>query len=344
MKRSASGKAFLGSLFFFLTVSVVTMVSLFAFLYVNERAQGNKAVIALVMFLVILFLSLLCTLIDYFRRKFTVDEPTRQILQATERIARGDFSVRLTPVHTYARYSEFDRIMLNLNAMTAELQKSEMMKSDFVSNVSHELKTPLGVIRNAVTMSECTQDPAVRAEYIRIATETVDKLSLLVSNILKLDRLEHQNLFVEKKSFDLSGALEEAIVSLEDQIEEKELTIEAEVGEVVFNSSKEYLDIVWLNLLTNAVKFTERGGTIGVKVHRSKGKVSVAISDTGCGIDPETGKHIFDKFYQGDTSHAKEGNGLGLALVKRVIDVLGGEISAFSEVGKGTTFTVTLKE
>ena len=170
-----------------------------------------------------------------------------------------------------------------------------------------------------------------------------ERLSSLVSNILKLNKLENQELLIEKQDFSLDGALEEAIISFESVIEKKELDIECDLEPITLCSSQSHLEIVWNNLISNAVKFTEKGGKIGVRCYKLDEYVTVEISDTGCGIDAETGKHIFDKFYQGDTSHSGEGNGLGLPLVKRVIDTLGGEISVKSELGKGTTFTVRLK-
>ena len=227
--------------------------------------------------------------------------------------------------------------------MASDLSKSEILKSDFISNVSHEIKTPVAVIKNYSVLLEKENDPEKRAQYRRELVRASNRLSNLVGNILKLNKLENQELIVEKKAFRLDGALEEAIVAFESQIEKKELEIECDLEEISIVSSESHLEIVWNNLISNAIKFTEKGGKVGVSCKWVDGMATVEISDTGCGIDSETGKHIFDKFYQGDTSHSGEGNGLGLALVKKVIDTLGGEISVKSELGKGTTFTVRLK-
>ena len=133
------------------------------------------------------------------------------------------------------------------------------------------------------------------------------------------------------------------MLAFEELIERKNLTLECDLAEVTVTSAPELLDLVWNNLLSNAVKFTDAGGRISVTLKEENGEAVVSIGDSGCGISPETGKRIFDKFYQGDTSHASEGNGLGLALVKKVIDILGGEISVKSEPGKGSIFTISLK-
>ena len=168
-------------------------------------------------------------------------------------------------------------------------------------------------------------------------------MSQLVTSILQLNKLENQKIVPEKQTFRLDEALAEVILGYEDLLEQKEIELDCQLAEVEIFSSQSYLDLVWNNLLSNAVKFTEKGGKITVKLKREDGNVIVSVADTGCGISKETGARIFDKFYQGDTSHSGEGNGLGLALVKKVIQLLGGEISVSSEVGKGSTFQVTLK-
>ena len=263
-------------------------------------------------------------------------------MTATEKIASGDFSVRLKLKHKYGKYDEFDLIKNNLNIMASELEKSEVLKTDFISNVSHEIKTPVAVIKSYSSILENESDPERRRAYAKQISLASTRLSDLVSNILRLNKLENQQLLVEKKTVRLDEMLENAVLTFESAIEEKSLELECDFDEVIVHSSKSYLELVWNNLISNAVKFTESGGKIYVSCKWVDGSAVVTVSDTGCGINQETGKHIFDKFYQGETSHAGEGNGLGLALVKRVIDLLGAEITVRSELGKGTTFMVTL--
>lgn len=332
-------KEFLGYLLFFITVSAIVTVAFLAYgIFSNE---SNK-VISFVMIVIILAISTVLTLADIIRRKVMVDKPVNEILNATDKIASGDFSVRLKPSHTYGKFDEFDSIKENLNKMASELQKSEVLKTDFISNVSHELKTPIAIIKSYSALLEREQDPEKRAEYRHQISTASTRLSDLVGNILKLNKLENQSLTIERETLRLNEMLEECIVSFESVIEKKGLLLECDIDEIVISSSRSYLEIVWNNLISNAIKFTEEGGTISVSAKWVDGCAVVKVSDTGCGIDAETGKHIFDKFYQGDTSHASEGNGLGLALVKKVIDNIGGEISVFSELGKGTSFTIKL--
>lgn len=339
MKKSRRQQLW-GYLFFFLTTIFIVTTSFVTYEIVKRQ---SPQIISIALIITSLEISLLLTFADVIRRKIMIERPLKEILKATEKIASGDFSVRLEPKHPYGSYDEYDLIKEYLNIMASDLSKSEILKSDFISNVSHEIKTPVAVIKNYSVLLEKESDPEKRAQYRRELVRASNRLSNLVGNILKLNKLENQELIVEKKAFRLDGALEEAIVAFESQIEKKELEIECDLEEISIVSSESHLEIVWNNLISNAIKFTEKGGKIGVSCKWVDGMATVEISDTGCGIDAETGKHIFDKFYQGDTSHSGEGNGLGLALVKRVIDTLGGEISVKSELGKGTTFTVRLK-
>lgn len=344
MRRNRTKMSVLGVTAFFLLIAGTVTVSMFIFHYVNKRSAGDKTTIACVMFLTIVFLSIVCTIGDLIRRRVMIDRPTGQILEATERIAAGDFSVRLKPRHRYGKYDQYDVIMENLNTMAAELKKSEMLKTDFVSNVSHELKTPLTVIRSYAELLQTETDEKLRVKYAETVAQAATRLSGLTSNILQLSKLENQKILPEKKKFRLDESLAECILAFEDVLEKKHIEISCDMDGVEIFSSQSYLELVWNNLLSNAVKFTDEGGMVAITLKKQGNNAVVAVSDNGCGISPETGARLFDKFYQGDTSHAHEGNGLGLALVKKVIDILGGEISVKSEKGKGSTFTVTIRE
>ena len=290
-------------------------------------------------------LAFVCAIADGIRRKIMVNRPVDKILEATGRIAAGDFSVRIETEHPYGRYDEFDCIIDNLNKMAAELSGNEVLRSDFISNVSHELKTPLAIIHNyASAIAGEGLDEQTRKKYASVLVSTSARLSSLVTNILKLNRLENQEIKTKKIPVRLDEMLAQSILQFEDKIDEKSLALDCDFDEITVRSDPDYLELVWNNLISNAVKFTDEGGSINVSLKREDGRAVVKVADTGCGISKETGEHIFDKFYQGDTSHAQEGNGLGLALVKKVIDVLGGEISVESRPGKGSVFTVRLRE
>lgn len=345
MKRKTVVSYFVSLLIFFLTVAVISVVSILTFDKIDEVSNGNNGVIALVLFLVILFFTVLYALIDALRRRIMIVTPVEKILEATKKIAKGDFSVRLATFHPYGKYDEFDCIIENVNLLAEELGKSEILKTDFIANVSHELKTPLAIIQNyASSLQNGLLSETERKEYAKTVETAAKRLTKLVTNVLQLNKLEHSKLLPEKQWIRLDEHLTEAALVYEERLDDKGISLKADLEEISVFTSPELLSIVWSNLLSNAVKFTEQGGKISLSLCLKNGNAIVKISDTGEGIAPEMGKRIFDKFYQGDTSHAAEGNGLGLALVKKVIDILGGEISVESETGKGSTFTVTLKE
>ena len=294
----------------------------------------------------LLFLSILFTIFDEIRRNSMVSKPVRQIRQGMDQIMAGNFHIRIPYIEGEDSHNEFDDIIKGLNEMAVELSSVETLRTDFISNVSHELKTPLTVIQNYGTI---LQNPNIekekQIEYARAITMQTRKLSDLITNILKLNRLENQQIYPDKKKYILSEQICECLLMFEDAWENKNLEIETDLEEdIIVYQDSELLSLVWNNLFSNAIKFSNEGGIIKLSVKRENEYAVVTVSDTGCGISPEIGSHIFEKFYQGDTSHATQGNGLGLALVKRVVDIIGGDIKVQSVLGEGTSFSVYLKE
>lgn len=333
----------MGAFLFFLTIAATVTVAVLVYAYCAERSGGNRGLIAGVMLGTVVILSLVCTFLDMVRRRLMVERPVREILAATDRLASGDFSVRLKLRHPFDRYDEYDLIAENLNRTAAELSKTEVLRTDFVSNVSHELKTPLAVIRNyAAALRDPKLSPELREKYAQTLVETSERLTGLVGNVLRLNKLENQEILPESVPVALGEMLRESVLGFEELLERKSLELECEIEDAEICSIPGYLEIVFQNLLSNAVKFTPAGGKITLSLRETGGRVEVRVADTGVGIPPEVGAHIFEKFYQGDPSHAGEGNGLGLALVKKVIDRLGGEIEVESTLGKGSAFTVRL--
>jgi signal transduction histidine kinase len=292
----------------------------------------------------VLLLTLLCTAIDGIRRYYTVEKPVKKITDAVEQIMQGNLDIRIDRLKTIDIENGLNVIIDDFNRMTQELSGMETLRTDFIANVSHELKTPLAVMQNYGTLLQQPDLPEkTRLEYARAITDASRSLANMVSNILKLNKLENQTIYPAAVTYDLGEQLCECLVGLEDVWDKKGLDIEADVAENVYvTADPELLTLVWNNLFSNAIKFTDEGGKISLSLKCEDGRAIVKITDTGCGISPEVGKHMFEKFYQGDTSHAAKGNGLGLALVKRVVDITGGDISVSSEVGKGSTFLVML--
>ncbi len=338
----------LGYLMFgFLGFTLVTGFNVsVAVLFYSKIEYKENYQIALLMLVVIFFNAFLCSLIDVLRRKIMIENPLNEILYATKQITKGNFKIRLVPHHSYEYYDEFDKIKENLNIMTKELSKNEILKNDFISNVSHEIKTPLAIIMQyAKVLEKDNLTDEERRVYLNNLQESCKRLNTLVMNILKLNKLENNKLDSDVENFNLSNLLESQILMFEELLEQKNISLDCDIEEdLKINSIKNYIEIVVNNLMSNAIKFTDAGGKIKVSLNKDDEKYIIVVEDNGCGMSSETGYHMFDKFYQGNTAHSSEGNGLGLALVKKVIDILGGTISVKSELGIGTTFTIIIME
>lgn len=345
MKKQTFGFSMLGFILFFLTMAGSSSCTVMVFQAVNKASNGNLTQIIFAVLGNILVWTVICVSIDIVRRKLMVDKPTQKILVATSEIAKGNFDIKLDITHRHSKFDAYDIIMENINKMAEELGKNEVLKTDFVSNVSHEIKTPLSIIQNySMLLQNNKLTKEERDKYLKEMVVATKRLSNLITNILKLNKLENQKLDFELEKFNLGEELRLCVLQFEELLEKKNITIDCDIEDIQVVSAKELLQLVWNNLISNAIKFTENAGTISVNVYQEKKYAVVKVSDTGCGMTSDVGKHIFDKFYQGDISRASDGNGLGLALVKRVIDILGGKIYVESELGKGSTFIVKLNK
>ncbi len=278
--------------------------------------------------------------------KMNYSKHLQKISEATRKVAKGDFSVEIDLDESLKDNSYINIMFRDFNTMVAEVKSIESLKDDFISDVSHEIKTALCVINNYTTALRDRDLPEkLREEYVETIIDSTDKLSDLVTNILRLSKIENRKILPEKKEYDLCRQLSDCLLSFEKVWEEKEIELVVEMEDrVIVNETFAFLDIIWHNLLSNAFKFTENGGRVSLLQTSTDEFIEVRIKDTGCGIDEETKAHIFDKFYQGDTSHAEEGNGLGLALVQKIAERNGYEITIESEVNKGTEFIVKIKK
>lgn len=284
------------------------------------------------------------TLFTRQKMRSTYEQPLHKMAEATTKVSKGDFSVYVPTIHTADKLDYLDVMILDFNKMVEELGSIETLKTDFVSNVSHEMKTPIAIIKNYAELLSADQiEDEQRKEYAKSIENAATKLSDLISNILKLNKLENQRIMPEMENYDICRQLCECILQFEDTWDEKEIELETEIEDMaIVKADASLMELVWNNLISNALKFTEPGGSITISQSSNADCIKIVVSDTGCGMSRENIDHIFDKFYQGDTSHSKEGNGLGLALVKRVLELMDGDIQVVSEEGKGSIFTVTL--
>ncbi len=337
-------------LLFFLTVGFVVSCCMMLFLNVLSKEMGliynsnNIAEAAKITFLNVVIITVLFKTADFIRRKIMVDKPVTLITDAAEKIMNGDFTVRVKEMHG-SGMEGFNQIGEAINSMATELSSVETLRTDFIANVSHEMKTPLAVMQNYGTLLQAPDlSEEKRIEYAKAISDASRRLADMMTNILKLNRLENQQIYPNLTTYDLGEQLCESLLQYESTWERKNIEIETHIDENVFVSADaELLSLVWSNLFSNAFKFTEDGGKVTLTLMADEAYATVKIADTGCGMTGEVGAHIFEKFYQGDTSHAMQGNGLGLALVKRVVDIMLGEIGVESAVGIGTTFTVRIR-
>lgn len=267
-------------------------------------------------------------------------KPISALSKAMMDVAKGDFNVQLKYSE---RVDELDEMTANFNTMVKELGAIETLRSDFVVSVSHEFKTPLAAIEGYATI---LQNPTLhadeRTEYTQKIIESTKQLAKLSSNILMISNLENKGMISEKTNFQLDEQLRQAILLLQPNWEEKKINFNVELTHADFCGNEELLMQVWINVIGNAIKFTPKNGEITVSLDMGADFVEVTVADTGIGISPEDQKHIFDKFYQADRSRYTDGNGLGLSLVKKFIDLCHGKIILESSPELGTSFTIRL--
>lgn len=330
---------------YFVTLAVVLVCCTGAVLiydaYIKEKANPWSMAFGVSSY--VAFICLIIILVVRWIKYELYIKPINKIGQAARKVAAGDFSIRIPYERKDGKKDEMELLISDFNKMVEELATIETLKDDFISNVSHEIKTPLSVIQSYVTVLNNENISEEKSkEYIETILEATRKLSLLITNILRLNKLENQEI-IQGEAYSLDEQLRCCILALEEKFDEKTIEFDADLEEVIITTDENLLEMIWNNLLTNAIKFTEPGGFVVVNLKMEHGMAIVSISDSGCGMDEETVARIFDRFYQGDTSHSHEGNGLGLSLVKRIIALVDGNLTVESKPGSGTTFTVTIK-
>ena len=277
------------------------------------------------------------------RKKYT--EPLEEIANAARKVAEGDFSVYLRPRHTKDEADCLDVLVQDFNKMVEELGSTETLKTDFFSNVSHEFKTPLSVIYSNAQVLQRQKMDAEQKECVNNIADASRRMASLIQNMLKLNKLEKQVITPEVEVYDVCAQICECAVQFEESWEKKDLEFDADLEEYAYISADPGLmELVWNNLLSNAIKYNREGGSITISETSDDQYVRVSVADTGLGMNENVMKHIFDKFYQGDESHATFGNGLGLALVKRILELSDASVTVESIPGRGSVFTVILEK
>ncbi len=294
----------------------------------------------------IALLSLLLAVMISVAIERTIVKPMRSMTWHMGELAKGDFSIRMPP-NERIEINEAKQFTKSFNKAAEELSGIEIMRANFISDFSHEFRTPIASISGfAQLLRDQNLSEEERDEYLDIIIDESRRLSNLSEDILNLSRMESSNILTNVGTIDVAEGLRRSIAIVEPNANEKNIAVTVDIDETQVIGNADYLSQLWTNILQNAVKFTPKGGSIKISLKNSQVQktksVTCTISDDGCGMDESTRTHLFERFYQGDTSHAQEGNGLGLALCKRIVDLHGGTIRVISAPGKGSTFVVTL--
>jgi signal transduction histidine kinase len=307
-------------------------------LEVRPRHNASLLRLSLVRVLSTVLLSLLFLSVFAYFAGNRIIRPLLSLSQAMQKVAQGNFNVRMS----VKKDDELGMLLTNFNHMVEELASIDYLQKDFITNVSHEFKTPVASISGyAKLLQSDTISEAEHKEYAQIIISEAQRLSRLSANLLRLAKLENQSSLEETAVFSLDEQLRVAIVLLEPEWQKKSIVWDIDLLQVQYRGDAELLNLVWQNLLSNAIKFSHPQGVISVSLYRTD-CIKVKIKDKGIGMDSNIQNRIFDKFYQGDISHKVEGNGLGLTLVQRIIELSRGKIKVKSIPGEGTSFTVSL--
>jgi signal transduction histidine kinase len=275
----------------------------------------------------------------FFSKK--VLSPIRELIDATRKVADGDFDVQVE----ISSARELEELSRSFNKMVRELSSVETLRGDFIDNFSHELKTPIvSILGFAKLLKDGACSEKERQEYLDVIVSESERLAKLSNSILEISKYESLEIISEKSDYRLDEQIRKAILLMEPAWSKKGLSMNVELDEVYFHGNEDVTHQIWINLIDNAIKFSYEGGTLDIALKDSGTAISFMIQDEGQGMDEQTLAHVFDKFYHAGTPHAKVGNGLGLALVRRIVELCGGEVTATSVQSKGSRFDVTLKK
>jgi signal transduction histidine kinase len=263
--------------------------------------------------------------------------PIKKLIKATEKVAEGDFDIELESHRT----DEMGILISSFNTMAKELKSIEIFRSDFISDISHEFRTPLTSIEGYTKLlRDCSEDE--RREYIDIIIEETKRLSILTTNILTLNKIDNQNIPTLVEDFIMDEQIRKAILLLENKWVDKDIELEIDLENIQYQGNSSLMYQVWVNLIDNAIKFSPKGGKIEIKLYEEQGNIFFSIKDNGIGISKEDQKKIFEKFYKSDKSRNSDGNGLGLSIVKRIIEIHKGKLILESNIGMGTNIMIKL--
>lgn len=322
-----------------MAVGVIIIVILFRTGLLDDFSEGN--LISAIALLVIISMVIGTTFATLFGN--SILNPFRVLNYAMKNLSRGNFKTRIDLTGRFTPY-EFEELTNSFNLMAEQLGSLEIMRNDFINDFSHEFKTPIVSIKGfAKILSNKDLTEEEREEYINIIISEADRLTTLSKNVLLLSKIENQTTLVDQENYNLTEQIRSSIILLQKKWTDKQQELDIDLEEdVYFYGNEELLSMVWINLLDNAIKFTNEKGIIAISLKKQENSIKIIVKDSGPGMSEETKKRIFDKFYQGDSSHSTEGNGIGLTLVSRVVKLHDGLLTVESSLHKGSSFIVTL--
>lgn len=316
-------------------ITAALMYIAFSIGLLNEHNIESKMVLPIITLVSCMLIGIIVSVCS----SKAVLKSIKEFIEATEKLSRGDFSARLN----VKQPPQFRILSKNFNIMAEELGSIEVLRTDFINNFSHEFKTPIISIKGfAEILKDDDLSKEERNEYLDIIIEESKRLTSLATNVLNLSKIETQAILKEKQMFNIGEQIRQSILLLDSKLQSKNISLDINIEDCNIYANKEMLNQVWLNLLDNAIKFNNENGLVSVNMKKKEKEILITIIDSGIGISKEVVSKVFDKFYQEDTSHSTKGNGLGLTIVKKIIELHGGTIECESIVSKGTKFTIIL--
>jgi signal transduction histidine kinase len=331
---------------FVLMILVITAVAVgvIVFFLINRDTLrvGENALDAWTLFRDMVLISMgIGTVFTFVSLRFPI-KTVNKILNAMNRLASGDYSVRLSFKGVLAKHPSVVELTDSFNRMAAELEQTEMMRSDFINNFSHEFKTPIvSILGFARLLKRGNISDEYRNDCLNIIEEESLRLSQMATNVLNLSKVENQTILTDVANFNLTEQLRNCVLMLESKWSKKDIVFSLPEEEYYITANEEMMKQVWINIIDNAIKFSEASGTVEIEIKKEAVAISTAISNYGTEIPEESRKKVFEKFYQSDESHSSEGNGVGLAVVKRIVELHKGTVGVSCKDGK-TTFTVSV--
>ncbi|MBO5879469.1 MAG: HAMP domain-containing histidine kinase [Clostridia bacterium] len=342
-KTSASLTIVFSLAIFFVLLAAIALAALTSYLLVVTGVMGqdeelNAGTVILVMVVISVALG---AVIVFFGTRAPI-KPVNKLITHINRLAAGDFGARLHFKGAFSNYPAIRQVEDSFNKLAEELENTEMLRGDFINNFSHEFKTPIVSITGfAKLLNKGNLTEEEKKQYLTAIEEESVRLSYMATNVLHLTKIENQSILSEVSTFNLSEQIRTAVLLLEGKWTKKDIMPQLMFDEFMIEANEELLKQIWINLIDNAIKFSDVGGDVKIEIFETESLMTVTVSNTGSEISPEKVEKIFNKFYQGEESHTKEGNGIGLAIVKRIVDLHSGEIFVNSK-NNVTTFEVML--